>query len=166
MKASRPAIPFIDLKVIARNEPHLPQESDLRKNQSTKRANSKDMDIDIVALSLTPDLSRTAFLLDIDGTIVDIALTPRDVRVPDSLRHALARLIARTNGAVALVSGRSLEDIDRLFSPMRLTAVGGHGAEFQLIDGSTLEWRDPPPLDAELRRPLVALAARRGLAAG
>jgi trehalose 6-phosphate phosphatase len=124
--------------------------------QMTKRMNSKHMDI--VAPSLTPDLGRTAFLLDIDGTIVDIALTPRDVRVPDSLRHVLARLIARTNGAVALVSGRSLEDIDRLFAPMRLTAVGGHGAEFRLIDGSTLEGRDAPPLDPELRRRLVAIA--------
>jgi trehalose 6-phosphate phosphatase len=132
--------------------------------QMAKRTNSKRMDMDIVAPSLMPDLGRTAFLLDIDGTIVDIALTPRDVRVPDSLRHALARLIARTNGAVALVSGRSLEDIDRLFAPMRLTAVGGHGAEFRLIDGSTLEGRDAPPLDAELRRRLVAIAGDRVLA--
>jgi trehalose 6-phosphate phosphatase len=78
--------------------------------------------------------------------------------VPDSLRRALARLIARTDGAVALVSGRSLEDIDRLFTPLRVTAIGGHGAEFRLIGGTTLEGRDAPPLDSELRRRLVAIA--------
>jgi len=121
-----------------------------------RRMNSKHMDI--VAPSLMPDLGKTAFLLDVDGTIVDIARTPRDVRVPDSLRRVLARLVARTNGAVALDSGRSLEDIDRLFAPLRLTAVGGHGAEFRLVAGSTLEGRDAPPLDPELRRRLVALA--------
>jgi trehalose 6-phosphate phosphatase len=124
--------------------------------QMARRMNSKHMDI--VAPSLTPDLGKTAFLLDVDGTIVDIALTPREVRVPDSLRRVLARLVARTNGAVALVSGRSLDDLDRLFAPLRITAIGGHGAEFRLVGGSTLEGRDAPPLDPELRRQLVAIA--------
>jgi trehalose 6-phosphate phosphatase len=123
---------------------------------TSQRMNRKPMDI--VAPDLAPDLGETAFLLDVDGTIVDIAPTPHDVVVPESLRRVLARLIERTGGAVALVSGRSLADLDALFAPMRLTAVGGHGAEFRLINGTTLEGRDASPLDPELRRRLVAIA--------
>jgi trehalose 6-phosphate phosphatase len=104
-----------------------------------------------------PDLRECAILLDIDGTIVDIAPTPDEVRVPNSLRRVLARLSERTNGAVALVSGRSLEDIDLLFAPLRLTAVGGHGAQLR-IDGEVSEARDVPELELELRRRLAAIA--------
>jgi trehalose 6-phosphate phosphatase len=129
---------------------------------TTMRMNRHQMDI--VAPSLMPDLGETAFLLDVDGTIVDIAPTPREVRVPESLRHVLSRLVERTGGAVALVSGRSLDDLDHLFAPMRLTAVGGHGAEFRLVNGATLEGRDAPPLDPELRRQLVAIAGHGVLA--
>jgi trehalose 6-phosphate phosphatase len=116
------------------------------------------------APALAPDLRETAFLLDVDGTIVDIAPTPRDVCVPGSLRHVLSRLSARTNGAVALVSGRSLDDLDLLFAPLRLAAVGGHGAEFRLVEGASLEARDALPLDPELRRQLVAIAGAGVLA--
>src|ERR1700724_2797183 len=49
--------------------------------------------------SFTPDLRKSAILLDVDGTIVDIAPTPESIDVPASLRHALARLIERTGGA-------------------------------------------------------------------
>jgi trehalose 6-phosphate phosphatase len=140
--------------------PDMRQKDDSRKMQmTTKRMNRKPMDpMDIVAPPPAPDLRETAFLLDVDGTIVDIAPTPRDVRVPESLRRVLSRLVERTDGAVALVSGRSLDDLDRLFAPMRLTAVGGHGAEFRLSSGTMLEGRDAPPLDADLRRRLVAIA--------
>src|SRR5436305_676580 len=77
------------------------------------------------------DLSRYAILLDIDGTMLDIAPTPHEVQVPDELRHALRRLVERTDGALALVTGRTLEDIDKVFGPLRLPAVGGHGAEIR-----------------------------------
>ncbi len=54
----------------------------------------------------SPDLTTTAILLDVDGTILDIAPTPREVFVPHSLRETLTRLSERSNGAVAFVSGR------------------------------------------------------------
>jgi len=107
---------------------------------------------------LDPDLRKCALLLDVDGTIVDIAPTPDAVRVPASLKAALARLVAATDGAVALVSGRMLADLDRLFAPLRLAAVGGHGAELRLLDGAAGRARQPPRLDAELARRLAALA--------
>jgi trehalose 6-phosphate phosphatase len=113
---------------------------------------------------LTPDLQRHAFLLDVDGTLVDIAATPHAVKVPPSLRRVLARLMERTNGAVALVSGRSVDDLDLLFDPLQLAVIGGHGAEFRLINGADLRMRDAPPLESELRRRLCAIAGAGVLA--
>jgi trehalose 6-phosphate phosphatase len=117
-----------------------------------------------VAPGFAPDLRAHAFLFDVDGTLVDIAPTPAEVRVPPSLRRALARLIERTDGAVALVSGRALADLDRLFEPLRLTAVGGHGAEFRLLNGSQARMRDAPALAAGLKRALFAIAGSGVLA--
>ena len=61
-------------------------------------------------------LDRTAILLDIDGTLLDLAPTPREVWVPPGLAKTLNRLLVRTSGALALVSGRSLNDIDLIFA--------------------------------------------------
>src|SRR6478752_10665145 len=85
-----------------------------------------------VPRSLLPHLSETAVLLDIDGTLLDFAPTPREVWVPPGLAKTLHRLHQRTNGALALVSGRSLNDIDLIFAPDQFPAVGGHGAEMRL----------------------------------
>ena len=82
--------------------------------------------------SLLPHLSETAILLDIDGTLLDLAPTPREVWVPPGLAKTLHRLLERTNGALALVSGRSLNDIDLIFAPDQFPAVGGHGAEMRI----------------------------------
>ena len=108
-----------------------------------------------------PDLRTSALLLDVDGTIVDIASSPDAVHVPTSLRDALSRLIVATGGAVALVSGRLITDLDHLFAPLRLALVGGHGAELRLFDGDEERSRAAQPLDAELKRQLKALAQRR-----
>ena len=105
-----------------------------------------------------PDLHEVALLLDIDGTIVDIAPTPTAVRVTPALKAALTRLTGLTGGALALVSGRSLDGIDRLFAPLRLAAIGGHGAEFRPGHGETAQAREPRGLAPELRRRLRALA--------
>jgi len=78
------------------------------------------------------DLGSIALLLDVDGTIVDTAATPGDVVVPDSLRASLEELHAKCGGALALVSGRLIRDLDGLFAPLRLPAIGAHGAEMRL----------------------------------
>src|SRR5262245_22149455 len=85
-----------------------------------------------VPSSLVPHLSETAVLLDIDGTLLDLMPTPREVWVPPGLAKTLSRLYRRTGGALALVSGRSLNDIDLIFAPDQFPAVGGHGAEMRL----------------------------------
>jgi len=70
-----------------------------------------------------------AFFLDIDGTLLDIAATPKAVHTAKADCHLVAALYDKADGALALVSGRSLKMIDQLFSPMRLPAAGQHGVE-------------------------------------
>ena len=65
------------------------------------------LDMDIATTSLTSDLRECAILLDIDGTILDIAPAPQEVWVPPTLRHTLGRLQELTGGALALVSGQA-----------------------------------------------------------
>lgn len=77
------------------------------------------------------DLNRIAIFLDIDGTLLDLAPTPLDVRVPTRLQNALAALKVNVNDAIAFVSGRPIGEIDRIFAPLKMPAVGGHGAEIR-----------------------------------
>src|ERR1700761_6454104 len=111
-----------------------------------------------VARAVLPPLDQMAILLDIDGTLLDLAATPREVWVPPDLAINLNRLMERTHGALALVSGRSLNDIDLIFAPEQFPAVGGHGAEMRLsIDGEAVATH-APPMDQELKRRLAAVA--------
>ncbi len=108
--------------------------------------------------SLVPHLGEAAVLLDIDGTLLDIMPTPREVWVPPGLARTLNGLHRRTGGALALVSGRSLNDIDLIFAPDQFPAVGGHGAEMRLSADSEAVAAHAPPLDKELKRRLAAIA--------
>jgi trehalose 6-phosphate phosphatase len=98
------------------------------------------------------NLKDMAVLLDVDGTLIEIAPTPRAVSVPERLRQTLARLWEATDGALALVSGRTLSELDFLFSPLVLPAIGGHGAEFRLEAGGRPEHARLLPIDAEVKR--------------
>ncbi|HEY5634649.1 MAG TPA: trehalose-phosphatase [Burkholderiaceae bacterium] len=70
-----------------------------------------------------------AMFLDVDGTLLDIADAPDLVHVDKGLLRLLDSLVRANEGAVALVSGRSIADLDKLFSPLILPAAGLHGAE-------------------------------------
>src|SRR5215813_14475866 len=111
-----------------------------------------------VPRSLVPHLSETAILLDIDGTLLDLMPTPREVWVPPGLAKTLNRLFDRTGGALGLVSGRSLNDIDLIFAPEQFPAVGGHGAEMRLTADAEAVATHAPPLDKELKRRLATIA--------
>jgi trehalose 6-phosphate phosphatase len=111
-----------------------------------------------VPRALVPHLSECAVLLDIDGTLLDLAPTPREVWVPPGLAKTLNRLLVRTGGALALVSGRSLNDIDLIFAPDQFPAVGGHGAEMRIDPDSEAVAAHAPPMDKELKRRLAAIA--------
>jgi trehalose 6-phosphate phosphatase len=102
------------------------------------------------------DLKTIALLLDVDGTMIDIGPSPAEVQVSATLLESLKRLFDLTDGAVALVSGRPLADLDRLFSPLRLPAIGGHGAEMRLRDNEVFYWAKPLP--RELRQRLAEAA--------
>jgi trehalose 6-phosphate phosphatase len=108
--------------------------------------------------ALIPHLGECALLLDIDGTLLDFAPTPREVWVPPGLGKTLNRLLERTSGALALVSGRSLNDIDLIFAPAEFPAVGGHGAEMRLSGEGESVAAHAPPLDKDLKKRLAAIA--------
>lgn len=111
-----------------------------------------------VPRSLVPHLGEAAVLLDIDGTLLDIMPTPREVWVPPGLARTLNGLYRRTGGALALVSGRSLNDIDLIFAPDQFPAVGGHGAEMRLSADAEAAAAGAPPLEKELKRRLATVA--------
>lgn len=111
----------------------------------------------VVSTPLASDLHRCAILLDIDGTILDFAPSPRQLSVPAELRQTLARLAGLTGGALALVSGRTIDDIDRIFSPLRLAAIGVHGAEMRTGGDAPVQTR-ATPLSEGLKRGLAKVA--------
>jgi trehalose 6-phosphate phosphatase len=82
-----------------------------------------------------PDLGNlaqpAALFLDVDGTLIDLAEHPDAVEVPPTLRQILIATEQALDGAVALVSGRPIAALDRLFAPVRLRASGVHGAEIR-----------------------------------
>jgi trehalose 6-phosphate phosphatase len=108
--------------------------------------------------SLPADLDQFAVLLDVDGTLLDLAPTPREVFVSHALRETLARLWQRTGGAVAFVSGRPVSELDLIFSPLQLPAIGGHGAELRTTPSGTPEAPRLPALDASVKRQFAAIA--------
>jgi len=80
-----------------------------------------------------------ALFLDIDGTLLEIAETPQGVHVPESLKQLLIKLSSHIDGALALISGRGLADIDRLFAPPRFCASGVHGCERRDASGNVVK---------------------------
>ena len=97
-----------------------------------------------------------AFFLDFDGTLVEIAAAPDAVVVPGDLPALLTRLAAGADGALAVVSGRTIEALDRLLAPAQLAAAGVHGAELRLPDGE--RWAAGAPDMTRARRLLLDFA--------
>jgi len=105
----------------------------------------------------TLDRARDALFLDIDGTIIDIALTPEAVVVPELLKLSLSRVREQLGGALALVSGRTLDAIDELFAPLKFAAAGAHGAEVRAAPDGPVK-RCAIPLTAPERAALAQVA--------
>jgi trehalose 6-phosphate phosphatase len=102
-----------------------------------------------------------ALFLDVDGTLLDIAPRPEQVRVSPGLPALLARLAGTRGDALALVSGRPLAQIDALFRPWHGAAAGLHGIERRRV-GGTVEAAVPPDAAAALAalRPRLDRLAR------
>lgn len=77
------------------------------------------------------DPSILALFLDVDGTLLDIEDHPADVRADPSLVSLLASISTGLGGAMSLISGRQIADIDRIFAPVRFAAAGAHGSELR-----------------------------------
>ena len=88
------------------------------------------------------DAAKCAWFLDIDGTLVEIADAPDQVRIEPKLIEVVSRLAQVSKGAVALISGRRIDEIDALFFPLHLPAAGQHGMERRNGAGSIS--RHPP----------------------
>ncbi|MBO6519656.1 MAG: trehalose-phosphatase [Rhodospirillales bacterium] len=76
-----------------------------------------------------------ALFLDVDGTLLEFSDTPDQVDVPKSLVQSLFAARTVLGGAIALISGRALADLDRLFQPLHLPSAGLHGFEVRHSDG-------------------------------
>jgi trehalose 6-phosphate phosphatase len=105
------------------------------------------------------DLNQLAILLDIDGTLLDIAPTPKEVVVPPELPRTLARVRDRLGGALALVSGRPIDEMDAFFPQLMLPAIGGHGAEMRPVAGGDIVNSSAPLLHPDLRQRLRDIAS-------
>jgi trehalose 6-phosphate phosphatase len=79
----------------------------------------------------TFDASTLALFLDLDGTLIDIAATPTGAVAPPGLAELVESLALALDGAVAIVSGRPIADLDLLLAPARFCAAGVHGAEIR-----------------------------------
>ena len=107
----------------------------------------------------TGPIADAALLLDFDGTLVEIAPTPDAVRVQPGLPRLLQRLAVGLNGALAIVSGRPLRDLDR-FLPVPIAKVGDHGATLRPLPDQPPESPDLPRTPAEWRAGAAALLER------
>ena len=112
-----------------------------------------------------PPYSRDwAFFLDLDGTLLEIADSPDAVGIGPEEQKLLENLRSRSDGAVAIISGRALARIDELFKPLVLPAAGQHGVERRDAKGVRHRHRFP----ANVLRPVAVgmrsfAAQHRGL---
>jgi trehalose 6-phosphate phosphatase len=120
--------------------------------------------VSTLRLPPVPAATGTALLLDFDGTLVEFAATPTAVQVDAELLALLGRLSARLDGALAIISGRSIDAIDALLAPLRLPVAGLHGLERRCAAGRS---HAPPACGAWLHAARAALrehvAAHPGL---
>jgi trehalose 6-phosphate phosphatase len=83
-----------------------------------------------------PDTSW-AYFFDIDGTLVEIAQSPEGIVVHDEIPDLIGMLHRKTGGAVALITGRAIADVERLLPPLRgIVIAGQHGLEVRSPSGA------------------------------
>lgn len=101
-----------------------------------------------------------AFFLDLDGTLVEIARSPRAVHIPSELPALIADLHAAAQGALALVSGRPIADVDRILAMPQIPVAGQHGVERRDARGRLHRHSVDERALAELRRQFPAWRRR------
>ncbi|MEP7454977.1 trehalose-phosphatase [Phyllobacterium sp. SB3] len=105
-------------------------------------------------------LHEWAVFLDIDGTLIDLASTPTGIVIPEELPAQLKALSGLVDGAMALVTGRSVESVDSMFAPYQCTVAGMHGSEVRGPSGNiSRKMIDRTALD-QARQELEKLTSR------
>ena len=100
-----------------------------------------------------------ALFLDFDGTLVHLRAHPDEVVADSHVKGLLQSLAQAFGGALAIVSGRSLDGLDRLLGPLQLPTAGIHGLERRGADGRVHRPADPTPAFDAARRALEGYAA-------
>ncbi|MDQ3672839.1 MAG: trehalose-phosphatase [Gemmatimonadota bacterium] len=103
---------------------------------------------------------RWAYFFDIDGTLADLAPTPSEIRLEHDLHQLIRGLYTDTGGALALISGRSIEDVDSIFGQPRLPVAGHHGLERRDAAGK-ISRHDATSEKLELARARLSAAVSR-----
>ena len=101
---------------------------------------------------------HTALFLDFDGTLVALADQPEQVVVPPQLLPLLVNLQTRLGGALALVSGRRLQDLDQFLAPLQLPAAAEHGAIRRTAQGDV--YSAPTPHLAAIEMAMHSLVSQ------
>jgi trehalose 6-phosphate phosphatase len=101
-----------------------------------------------------------AFFLDVDGTLLEIADQPSSVHVDTEMLELVAQLHERSGGAVALVSGRSISDLEALIGEARLPLAGQHGLERRDAAGRLWIHAAPPAAKCAIKEALAPILAR------
>ncbi len=100
--------------------------------------------LSFLTMQIPPRLTPAdALFLDFDGTLVALAETPEAIEVPPALVALLTDLHALLGGALAIVSGRQVDSIDRFLAPLRLPAAGEHGVQRRDATGANHEQHTP-----------------------
>src|SRR3989440_12891244 len=103
---------------------------------------------------------RCALFLDIDGTLLEFAPTPDGVSVDRGLAELLNAFRRALDGAVALITGRTLANVDRLFGGARLLVAGLHGSARRSADSALHRHERAAAELAQLREDMARFAAR------
>lgn len=101
-----------------------------------------------------------AYFLDVDGTLLDIAETPDAVIVDKQLLELIAQLHRASGGALALVSGRNISDLERLLGMSRLPMAGLHGLERRDVAGRLWIHAAPPEAKCAIKAALTPIQER------
>lgn len=128
---------------------------------ATYRDEGKARRVPLPAGSLPAPARDWALFVDLDGTLFDIESTPQAVCPDPALGDLLERIAGLLGGAAAVVSGRTLADIDRMLAPCRIAAAALHGAELRATDGTVTRLPVDRPALAAIGARFDAFAATR-----
>jgi trehalose 6-phosphate phosphatase len=119
-------------------------------------ATARDAPVELARIARSP--LEMALFLDVDGTLLHIAATPDAVTIERATLDLLGRVHRATGGGLALITGRPIGDIDRLFAPLALLVAGQHGFERRDAAGVVHRHARPASRLAAIRERLAAFA--------